>query len=172
MEDLKMQMKVTDLPGVGKKLSFLNSEGKMMVLIIHHTGKRELYFFEDPDDDEAVFSFDLSSEDTKQIAAQMLGATFDSVESQKLERINMARKQVIVEWLEPTTYKSLIGMSFKNVNKALPNGVTLIGLFRNDDFIVDPDEQSLVEKKDTLMIVGKSEVVSEFIRQLAGKGNA
>jgi deoxyribodipyrimidine photolyase len=37
----------------GKKISFLTAEQQKVVVIIHHSGKRDLYFFQDTDEDEA-----------------------------------------------------------------------------------------------------------------------
>ncbi len=39
---------MADLPGVGKKISFLTAEQQKVVVIIHHSGKRDLYFFRIP----------------------------------------------------------------------------------------------------------------------------
>ncbi len=39
-----MEVKMADLPGVGKKISFQTVEENKIVVIVHHSGKRDLYF--------------------------------------------------------------------------------------------------------------------------------
>ncbi|KAB2952920.1 cation:proton antiporter regulatory subunit [Heliorestis acidaminivorans] len=164
-----MQVNITDLPGVGKKISFVNANNKKMVLIIHHTGKRELYFFED-DDDDAIFCFELTSEETKLLASQLLGATFEPLETEKLERVNMARNQYLVEWIDVAKHSRLAGMKVSDFRKRIPEGVTLIGIFRHDDLMVHPEPDAILETTDTIMVVGKRESMQNFVGQCKGKG--
>ncbi|OIJ22200.1 potassium transporter TrkA [Anaerobacillus alkalidiazotrophicus] len=159
-----MKMKMTDLPGVGKKISFINAENQMMAMIIHHSGKRELYFFEDADDDEAVFTFNLSSEETKQMGAQFLNATLDPVMNEKLERLQLLRKQVIVEWVEIKRQPQFTGKTYMEFEKLLPNGVTVVGLFHDDDFNVSPSGDLTLQKGNTIMVVGKREPIEHFLK--------
>ncbi|SDZ41821.1 TrkA domain protein [Evansella caseinilytica] len=166
-----MDMYITDLPGVGKKISFINAENQLMAIIIHHTGKRELFFFKDADDDEAVFSFRLSSEDTKQVATQLLGATFSPEENEKLKKINMVRKQVVVEWIDLAKHSPIVGLKVSELKQRLPRGASIIGVFRNDDFVVDFETDLLLEINDTLMVVGQKDALVEVEQMCAGKGN-
>ncbi|MFC0470677.1 TrkA C-terminal domain-containing protein [Halalkalibacter kiskunsagensis] len=165
-----MKMNITDLPGVGKKISFVNAENQMMAIIIHHTGKRELYFFEDVDDDEAIFSFNLSSEDTKQLAAQLLGASFSPIDSEKLEKIKIARKQIVVEWIDITKQSKVAGLNVSVLKAKMPSDASLIGIFRNDEFLVDLKQNLLIEIKDTIMVVGKKDSINEIEMLCEGKG--
>ncbi|GAE31060.1 TrkA C-terminal domain-containing protein [Halalkalibacter hemicellulosilyticus] len=165
-----MEMNISNLPGVGKKITFINGDDQMMAIIVHYTGKRELYFFEHRDDDEAIFTFNLSSEETKQIGAQLLGATFNPLESDKLEKLKMARKDVIVEWIDIPKKSKVVGMMFYEVKKLVPQGGAIIGIFKGDDFIVDLAEDDQIERGDTIMLVGKKDAVDEFELICEGKG--
>ncbi len=159
-----MKINMTDLPGVGKKISFINGEEKLIVMIFHYTGKRELYFFEDYEDDDPIFTFKLSTEEANQLGAQFLGAALGPETGIDRERMKKIQKQAVVEWLDITKRSSFAGKSFGELNKLTPTGISIIGIFRNDDFIASPDDNSLLEIKDTLMLVGKRALVKEFIR--------
>ncbi|MGN8646568.1 cation:proton antiporter regulatory subunit [Gracilibacillus sp. HCP3S3_G5_1] len=163
-----MKFNIADLPGVGKKLSFINGENQMMSLIIHHSGKREMYFFEDADDDEAVFSFNMTSEDTKQLASQMLEANLSNMDPEKIERINLVRNRIIVEWIDVKKQTEIAGMELSAFRKRVPDGVNIIGIFRNDDFIVEFETDQTIEENDTLLVVGKKEPIKEFIKICKG----
>ncbi|MDV2686592.1 TrkA C-terminal domain-containing protein [Alkalihalophilus lindianensis] len=157
-------MKITsgDLPGVGKKISFVTSEGSMIVLVIHHTGKRELYFFNDEDDDEVSFSLTLSSEETKQMGAQLLGAVLNPADTEKIDRIKLIRKQVVVEWLDITQKSPIIRKNMAQIDKMKPKGISIVGVFKNEEMLVDPEPSLILEKGDTLMVVGKRDAVQKF----------
>ncbi|UTR13345.1 potassium transporter TrkA [Salipaludibacillus sp. LMS25] len=158
-----MKFNMVNLPGVGKKLTFINGKNQMMGMVIHHSGKRELYFFEDADDDEAVFTFDLSSEETQHLGTHLLSATLDPIMNEKLERLQILRKKVIVEWLEISKKSSLVGISYETLTSMLPSGVSIVGIFQDDEFEVAPPNNMLMQKGHTIMVVGKRDPVEQFI---------
>ncbi|MDV2887188.1 MULTISPECIES: cation:proton antiporter regulatory subunit [Alkalihalophilus] len=166
-------MKITsgDLPGVGKKISFITSEGSMVVLVIHHTGKREMYFFDDADDDEVSFSLTLSAEETKQMGAQLLGAILNPADTDKIDRIKLIRKQVVVEWIDITKHSPIISKSIAQIEKIKPKGISIVGVFKNDEMMVDPEPTLILEKGDTLMAVGKRDAIQKFEELCACKEN-
>ncbi|UOE93093.1 TrkA C-terminal domain-containing protein [Alkalihalobacillus sp. LMS39] len=166
-----MKMNMSELPGVGKKISFINAENQLMAVVFHHTGKRELYFFEDAADDEASFTYRLTSDDTKQLATQLLGATFSPLEHETIEKIKMARKQIVVEWIELAKQSSIVGSHISILKEKMPVGAKVIGIFRDEDFLVDDEFDYLLEANDTIMVVGKKEAVAQFEQLCEGKSN-
>lgn len=94
-----MEVKMADLPGVGKKISFQTVEENKIVVIVHHSGKRDLYFFQESDEDEADFFLTLTAEETREMGAQLLGATYQPVDDEKME---IFQKQLVMEWIKLT----------------------------------------------------------------------
>ncbi|MEN2465502.1 TrkA C-terminal domain-containing protein [Ornithinibacillus sp. JPR2-1] len=158
-----MKTQLTNLPGIGKKLSFINGANQMMAMIIYHSGKRELYFYQDADDDEAVFTFGLSSEETKQVGAQFLNATLEPEMNEKLDRLQLLRNQVIFEWVEIKKQPFFKGKTYFDVEQLLPEGSTVVGLFHDEQFDVSPKKDLTLQKNHTLMIVGKKDSIEEFL---------
>ncbi|MDD2297657.1 MAG: hypothetical protein PHX79_07580, partial [Sphaerochaetaceae bacterium] len=62
-----VEVKMADLPGVGKKISFKTVEDQKIVIVIHHSGKRDLYFFQDSNEDEADYFLTLTPEETREM---------------------------------------------------------------------------------------------------------
>ncbi|WP_156323948.1 TrkA C-terminal domain-containing protein [Bacillus sp. JCM 19034] len=52
---------------------------------------------------------------------------------------------------------------------SLYDGASIIGVFKGDDFIVDFGDGDIIEKGDTIMIVGKKDAVVEFEVMCEGK---
>jgi TrkA domain protein len=167
-----MKINMTDLPGVGKRISLITAEDRMMVIIIHHSGKRELYFFDNPDDDEALFSFTLSSEETRQLGAQLLGTTFNPVETDKLERIKLVRNQVVVDWIDIQAGSSVLGKTYEELENIRPRNLKIVGVFQDEEFIVDPEPQFTIQAGHTFMVVGKREPIQEFEQLCEGEAKA
>lgn len=154
-----MQVKMADLPGIGKKMSFITCEGDMIVLIIHHTGKRELYFFNDPDDDEANFSINLTSDETRELGAQLLGAVFQPVNS---DTMKLFKSQIVMEWIEIKEGSKFAGKTIAENEIRKRTGVSIVGIFKKDEVIASPEPNQLLELGDTLMAIGKSEQIQDF----------
>lgn len=165
---LKMQFKTTELPGIGKKLSFVTAEGNMVVLVVHHSGKREMYFFEDPDQDEADFSISLTSDETRELGAQLLGAIYQPVD---MDKMKIFKKQIIIEWIEVKKGSSLIGKSIGESKIRTKTGASIIGIVKGEDNIAVPDVDVKLHEADVLMVCGKQAQI-EKLTKLCGGGTA
>lgn len=154
-----MKVRVADLPGIGKKMSLVTAEGSMIVLVIHHSGKRELYFFSDPDDDEADFSVNLSAEETRELGAQLLGAVFQPIDSDKMK---IFKRQIVMEWLELKEDSPLVNKTIGENHIRKRMGVTIIGIFRDSEVISSPEADQMLYLGDTLMVCGKREQIRNF----------
>ncbi|SFP75213.1 cation:proton antiporter regulatory subunit [Salibacterium halotolerans] len=162
-----MDVKVADLPGIGKKMTFYTAQGNMIVLVTHHTGKRELYFFQEPDDDEPDFSMELMSNETRELGAQLLGAIFQPVDS---DQMKLFRSKVIVEWIELQESSLFAGKTIGDSEVRKKTGVSVVGVFRNNEVIASPDVNERLEPGDTIMVIGKKSQIALFEEMAEGEG--
>ncbi|MFA9557533.1 cation:proton antiporter regulatory subunit [Evansella sp. AB-rgal1] len=161
-----MQVKMADLPGIGKKISFITAEESMIVLIVHHTGKRELYFFHDQDNDEADFSINLTANETRELGAQLLGAVFQPVDSDKMK---MLKSQIVTEWIKLDQDSIIVNKTIGQSEVRKKTGVSIVGIFRKDDVIASPDIDEMLLEGDTVMAIGKQEEITKFEQLCEGK---
>ncbi|RNA68791.1 cation:proton antiporter regulatory subunit [Alteribacter keqinensis] len=161
-----MDVRMADLPGIGKKMSFITAEKSMIVLIVHHTGKRELYFFDDADNDEADFSIDLTADETRELGAQLLGAVFQPVDSDK---INLLKSQIVTEWIKLSDQSGFAGKSIAENEIRKKTGVSIVGIFREEEVIASPDVTEVLRPGDTLMSIGKQEEIAVFEKLCKGE---
>lgn len=162
-----MKIKMADLPGIGKKISFLTAEGSKIVLVIHHSGKRDMYFFTDCDEDEPDFSLSLSAEETREMGAQLLGATYQPVD---IDKMKLFRNQIMMEWIELSPQSALVNKSIGESHVRKETGVTIIGIIRGEEVIASPNVSTVLLAGDTLMTIGKSEQVAQFAALCNGEG--
>ncbi|MBU9713148.1 cation:proton antiporter regulatory subunit [Evansella tamaricis] len=161
-----MQVRMADLPGIGKKISFITAEESMIVLIIHHTGKREMYFFSDVDNDEADFSINLTANETRELGAQLLGAVYQPVDSDKMK---LLKSQIVTEWVKLDESSVFVGKTIENSEIRKRTGVSIVGIFRDEDVIASPEVTEVLQEGDTLMAIGKQEAIANFEKLCEGK---
>lgn len=154
-----MQIRMADLPGIGKKLSFITAQDNMVVLIIHHSGKRELYFFEDSEADEADFSINLTADETREMGAQLLGATYQPID---IDTMKTFKKQLVMEWVELQPESPITGKTIGEAQIRTRTGASIVAIVRGEDVIVSPGIDEILKPGDTLMGAGKSEQMGQF----------
>lgn len=147
-----MQIKCTDLPGVGRKYTAPLADGRYLVIVVHHSGHREVYFMSDPDAEEPLFSFELADEEARAVGAVLLGADYQPVTD---ERMEMLLKNVLVEWLTLQPASPLANQRIKDVRIRTVTGATIVGIQRQDTVIPSPDPEEILLPGDVLMVVGR-----------------
>jgi TrkA domain protein len=149
-----MQVKTTDLPGVGKKYSMLTADGALIVIILHHNGTREIYHFKHPDDDEPQFTTLMSDEEARQVGTLLLGVDYQPVADDRME---LLLKNVRIDWLRVRPGSCLAGKSIADARVRSLTGSTIIGIEREGRIIGAPAPSEVILPGDLLMAVGSRE---------------
>lgn len=149
-----MNVKTTRLPGIGQKISIITAENDMIVIIVHHNGKRGLYFFDDADDDQPDFSITLNSDETREIGAQLLGAIYQPADAAKMK---MFHHQINIEWLDLAEASQLAHKTIAESRVRELTGASVVGLVKGDEVIAAPEADAIMEPGDTLICIGKQE---------------
>lgn len=157
---------MADLPGVGKKISFKTSENQTIVIIIHHSGKRDLYFFEDADDDEADYFLSLTPEETREMGAQMLGVAFHPVDDDDMK---ILQNQLVMEWIKLTPASPFVDKQIAESRIRTRTGASVIAVMHGDEIIVSPDIDTVLKAGDTVMAAGKREQIRRFDAMTKGE---
>lgn len=152
-----MNISVSQLPGIGQKITLKTAEDSMLVVIVHHTGKRELYFFDDVDGDEADFAMDLTPDETRELGAQLLGATYQPVNADQLK---MFKKQIVIDYITLTEKSSITHQTIEDSEIRNKTGTTIIGIVQGDEMIAIPEADRTLEAGDVLMAIGKKDQLS------------
>lgn len=154
-----MQVSMCELPGIGKKISLTTAEGNKIAIVVHHSGKRELYFFHDKDEDEADYYIDLTADETRELGAQLLGATYQPVDQEKMK---VFQKQLLMEWVELKPQSPFANKPISESRIRTLTGASIIAILRGEDMIVSPDISEVLRPGDTLMAAGKSDQINLF----------
>ena len=162
-----MNVSISQLPGIGQKISMKTKENQLLVIIVHHTGKRELYFFDDCESDEADYAFELSPNETREVAAQLLGTTYQPAD---IEKIRMFKRQLIVDYIKLKEGSSLAYKTIESSDIRNETGAMIIGIVDGEDVIAAPEPDTELKPGDILMAIGKDEQIAQLSQLCEGRG--
>jgi TrkA domain protein len=152
-----MDVSETDLPGVGKRFEGDLGSGKSAVVVVHNTGRRELFVCPSPDAEELL---DLTDREARVVGSILEGAYFQPVVTDTTAtRIG---DNVMLKWYTLDADSSLVGRSLEEADVRSITGATVVAVERGDEVIQSPDATFSFEKNDQLIVVGTSEDHKEF----------
>ncbi|HZK84547.1 MAG TPA: TrkA C-terminal domain-containing protein [Desulfosporosinus sp.] len=154
-----MEIKSVDLPSIGKKYTVKMPKGQHLVIIIHHTGFREIYMMNDLDDDEPLFTVEMNDEMARKIGSILMGADYQPVVD---ERVDIICQNIMVEWITLTNLSPLDNKTIKDARIRTLTGTTIIGIQRGGTVIGSPDITEVLRAGDILMSIGKKEQIKKL----------
>ncbi len=161
-----MFVKEGELPGVGKKYSIRTANGDTIVVIIHYSGKREIYYFED-DNEEPTAVIELTDEEARALGTILVGALFQPTSDE--EKIGFLMKHLAFEWIKVPQNSPLSNRTIKELDIRKNYGVIVVAIIRDENVIVSPSPLFKIEPGDVLVVVGNIENVKKFARLVEGK---
>ena len=164
-----MKLREVDLPGIGKKFTLHTGKGIAISLVVHNTGKREIYLFPAGDEEDASCVLELSDEEARQLGTLLMGAFFTPVVVDE-DKIDLLLKGLIIEWIEFSKNSPAAGKSIKELAIRTRTGASIIAILRNEkDIIPSPSPEEVFKAGDTLIAVGTREQISSLIALLTSR---
>ncbi len=71
-----MKAEEVALPGVGRKFTIAVGSRDRLVIVVHHSEKRELQYFGAGEEDEPAAALDLTDEEAREVGAILAGILF------------------------------------------------------------------------------------------------
>ena len=157
-----MRVEEAILPGVGRKYTITVQSGDRIVIVVHHSGKREVQYFEAGEEDEPTMALDLTDEEARELGAILAGVLFHP---EAVGDTQSKLGQKVIEWIKVLPGSKLVG---KRVGElALPPGAHLLAVDRpGAPLIPNPSPDTLLETGDTLVVAGSREAVETLKRTL------
>jgi TrkA domain protein len=159
----RMTITESDLPGVGKKFEIDLDDGEMIV-VIHNTGKREL-FYRPAADADSEKTFEFGDDLARTIGSIIEGAHFQPVEPATQE--TTLPGGVLLEWYELHPGASLIGETLASADVRDRTGLTIVAIQRDDETIASPPADTTLREGDTVIGVGSRDDCDAFEALLA-----
>ncbi|MBA9087132.1 TrkA domain protein [Fontibacillus solani] len=163
-----MNLKETDLPGIGKKFVVQTRSGEKLTIIIHDDGRREMYHYDNDNPDDSISMVSLDDDEARYVSAIIGGITYQPT---ALENIEVALGGLIIEWyrLEPN-YKA-IGKTIGELRIRQRSGATIIAVIeKNHTKHVNPGPDLMLTAGATVVVIGER-LHQQQIRQILSNGS-
>ncbi|WP_336325631.1 cation:proton antiporter regulatory subunit [Halovenus sp. HT40] len=154
-----MDVSETDLPGVGKRFELDIGDNKSAIIVVHNTGRRELFVRPEPNAD-AEELLDLSDKEARIVGSILEGAHFQPVAVD--DTATRIGDNIMLEWYTLDEESPLVGKSLAEADVRSATGATVAAVERDDDVVQSPEAEFVAEAGDQLIVVGTGENHEEF----------
>ncbi len=153
----------SDLPGVGKKFEIDLDDDSTLVIVIHNTGKREVFLREGEADSAKLF--EMTDQMARQIGSILEGAYFQPIATDTTE--TMLDDDSLIEWIKVVEDSELVGRTLEAIDFRNVTGASVVAIQREEDTESNPGPNTVIEAGDTLIILGQRETCRR-VESLAG----
>ena len=154
-----MEVREIELPGVGWKYAVRTAGGARLTVIIHHTGHREIYLFEEGAEFPS-HAVRLEDAEGRQLGAILGGARYQPVGEAQLETV---LGQLTIDW-----YRVPEGLADRTIGELeirKRTGASIIAILRQGrPPDPNPGPDTALREGETLMVIGSREQVEAFRR--------
>ncbi|WP_119067842.1 cation:proton antiporter regulatory subunit [Rubrobacter indicoceani] len=154
-----MNVRETQLPGIGRKFQADLRSGERIVVVIHDEGRREIYQFDRKDLDESIASFDLDDDEARQLAGIVGGMVYTP---RALERVEMAFDALVIEWHKVEEGSRAEGSTIGELGVRKNFGATIVAVIGDGEQIINPGPEVSIRSGTTLVVAGEREQVAGF----------
>lgn len=141
----------SDLIGIGKKYQIETNAGDNMVVIIHDDGRRELYRF-DEEENESRCVMTLSDEESRQVAGIIGGLSY---KPKALETVELALDDLLIEWYKVEKSDISTNKSIGELEVRQRTGASIIAAIKDGDTTINPGPDYIITQGTTLVVAGK-----------------
>jgi TrkA domain protein len=158
---MEIGVDVQELPGIGRRYEVRGERGGSIAVVLHHTGRRDVYVFEKPreeeDDPDAVI--ELSDAQARKLGAILGGAYFKPAAVQEIEAVI---GDLLIEWVTLDELSPVVGRSIETLQVRQRTGMTIVAIVRDRTAIPAPDPTEVLRGGDRLVVVGRQENFAAF----------
>lgn len=141
----------SDLIGIGKKYQIETSFGDDMVVIIHDDGRRELYSFDD-EENESKCVMTLNDEEARQVAGILGGLSY---KPKALETLELELDDLLIEWYKVSNGSNSAERSIGDLEVRRKTGATIIAAIVDNETTINPGPDFVITPGCTLIVAGK-----------------
>lgn len=146
------------LPGVGHKFTVYTGRGDRLVVVVHQTGHRELYFYP-KGEEEPVAELELTDEEARELGAILAGVIYHP---EVAGEVSARVKELVLEWVKVEPGHPCAHRRVEEWLAKAP-GVHVLGVIREDQALYpNPPGDLVLEVGDVLIVAGSRAAIDRF----------
>ncbi len=152
------------LPGIGQRYDVRVAEGGPLAVVIHHSGRRDLYIM-DPRGDEPRAAVALTDAQARTLGAILGGAYFKPAVVEEIEAVigDLLIDWVTIEETSPGAGKTIAELEIRRRTR-----MTVAAILRDRVPLIAPEPTETLLPGDRLVVIGRQEDLSGFRRHVVG----
>ena len=149
------------LPGIGQRYELRSAEGDSVIVIVHHSGRRDIYILDRRDDSPASIALTESQ-------ARALGAILGSasIKPAVVNEIEAVIDGLLIEWVTLDEESPGAGRTIAELEVRGRTKMTIVAILRNDSTLVAPEPTEVLRPDDRLVVMGRPEDLPGFRRHV------
>ena len=159
-----MSVHEEELPGIGRKFEILVGRGDRIDIVIHHSGRRDVYIFE-RDAEEPRTVLRLTDDQARRLGTVLSGGYFKPA---LVEEIEALIGEFAVDWVTLTDESPSTGKSINELQVRKRTGMSVIAILRTGATITAPDPNEVLRSGDRLVVVGPQKNLNGFLSFMLG----
>jgi TrkA domain protein len=169
-DDLQRRLLNTDvveqsLPGIGQRYELAAIEGGDIVVVIHHSGRRDLYVMS-PGDAGPRVAVTLTDSQARTLGAVLGGAYFKPA---IVEEIEAVIDDLLIDWVTLRDDSPGVGRSIADLEIRRRTRMTVAAILRGGTAIVAPEPTEVLRAGDRLVVLGLHEHLRSFVQHVVGE---
>jgi TrkA domain protein len=146
-----------DLPGIGRRYQMTDDSGQVITVIVHHSGRRDVYVPCRAHDVDAV-SF--TDDQARRLGAVLAGVYFKPAAVAQVEAVIGG---LLIDWVTLHEHSPGVGRSIAELEVRKQTRMTIAAIVRGDSSFVAPDPAMTLEAGDRLVVIGRPEDLPTFL---------
>jgi TrkA domain protein len=152
------QIDEDDLPGIGRRFTFGLPDGASLCVVIHHTGRRDIYL--SPGRDEPSESVTLEDDTARRVGAVIAGSYFTPAAVAQVEAVIGG---LLIDWVTVREGSAIADRAIADAEVRRKSRMTVAAIVRGDEQIVAPAPDEVIRVGDQLVMMGRPEDLPGFL---------
>jgi TrkA domain protein len=151
------------LPGIGQRYDVHAAEGGSVTVVIHHSGRRDLYVLDDADEPKAVVA--LTDFQARSLGAILGGAYFKPAVVEEIEAVIGG---LLIDWVTLDESSPGAGKTIAELEIRTRTRMTVAAILRDQTPLIAPEPSETLLVGDRLVVIGRQEDLAGFRAHVIG----
>jgi TrkA domain protein len=154
----------TQLPGIGIRYDFTTEAGQRLAVLVHRTGRRDMFVYSTDDPDESEVSLTLRPDDARTLS-ELLGA---AQVAQHLAALQQQVAGISLAWITVDAASTWANQKLSEAAIHTETGVSVVAILDGDNVTPAPGADDVLIAGATVVAIGRPDGLEALTARLSG----